>query len=94
MSQTYSNPNQEWLKVLGKGMITIPKAWREELRIEEGAVVKAKKQGNKVVIEGQHRKTAPYRVYSDADINNFLKEDRLSRSLAKKVKKHLSVLGK
>lgn len=92
MSQTFSNTNQEWLKVLGKGMITIPKKWREELRIDEGAVVKAKKEGNKVVIEVQQTPVVPYRVYSDAEINKFLKEDRLPRQFAKKVKKHLSRL--
>lgn len=90
MSQTFSNTNQEWLKVLGKGMVTIPKQWREELRIEEGAVVKAKKEGNKVIIEAQQSPAAPFRVYSDREINKFLKEDRLPCQLAKRVKKHLS----
>lgn len=92
MSQTFGNTNQEWLKVLGKGMITIPKQWREELRIEEGTVVKAKKEGNKVIIESQQTPPVPYRIYSDAEINRFLKEDRLPRQLAKKAKKHLASL--
>ncbi len=37
--------DQEWLKVLGKGMITIPKVWRDELGLDEGKVVKAEKVG-------------------------------------------------
>lgn len=70
-------------------MVTIPKQWRDELGIEEGTVVKAKKEGNKVVIETQAT-AVPYRVYSDAEIRRFLKEDKLPKSLAIKVKKHLS----
>lgn len=86
MSQTSINNNQEeWLKVLGKGMVTLPKKWREELGIETGGVVKAKKEGGKVIIEAQETgKKAPYRVYSDTEIDEFLKEDVLPKSLAKK----------
>ena len=32
-------------------MITLPKKWRDDMGIENGDVVKAKKEGNKVVIE-------------------------------------------
>lgn len=91
MSQTFNN--QEWLKVLGKGMITIPKDWRDELGITEGDVVRAKKTGNKVIIEGQQTQAVPYRIYSDAEINEFLKKDRLPKALAKKIKKDLARLS-
>ncbi len=64
MSQPTTNSIQEaWLRVLGKGMVTLPKRWRDELGIENGTLVKAKKEGNKVIIEAQPRKLAPYRVY-------------------------------
>lgn len=89
MSQSVAN-NQEWLKVLGKGMVTIPKQWRQELGIEEGDVVKAKKEGKKVVIEAQQTSSSvPYRVYSDSEIAEFLKEDKLPKSLVKRVKDDL-----
>lgn len=92
MNQIITNNNQqEWLKVLGKGMVTLPKKWREELGILSGDIVKAKKEGDKVVIEPQLRRV-PYRVYSDSEIDQFLKEDRLPVALAQKVKKHLSSL--
>ncbi len=91
MSQTIIATNQEeWLKVLGKGMVTIPKQWRDELGLEEGDIVKAKKEGNKVVIEPQQSSLAPYRVYSTAEIDTFLKEDVLPKSLLEKVEKDLS----
>lgn len=77
MNQTLVDNNEEWLKVLGKGMVTLPKKWRDELGISSGDIVKAKKNGNRVVIEPQKRKLVPYRVYSDSEIDKFLKDDRL-----------------
>lgn len=91
MSQIVVNTNPEWLKVLGKGMVTIPKQWREELGLKEGDIVKAKKEGNRVIIEPQKSNLAPYRVYSGSEIDAFLKEDKLSRSLLKKAQKRLSI---
>lgn len=88
MAQLVSN--QEWLKVLGKGMVTLPKKWRKELGIEEGDIIKAKKEGNKVVIEARQAQNAPYRVFSNSEIDQFLKDDQLSNSLIKKVKTDLS----
>lgn len=85
MSQTVVNNNQELLRVLGKGMVTIPKKWREELGIETGDIVKAKKEGKRVVIEAPKQSIAPYRVYNDDEIDEFLKEDELPANFAKKV---------
>lgn len=77
MIQAVVNNNQEeWLKILGKGMVTLPKKWRDEMGISSGDIVKAKKEGNRVVIEPQKRKV-PYRVYNDREIDQFLKEDKL-----------------
>ncbi len=89
MSQTLPT-NQEWLKVLGKGMVTLPKKWRDEMGIENGDVVKARKEGNKVIIETQKAKLAPYRVYSAAEISTFLEDDKIPTELAQKVQSKLS----
>lgn len=90
MTQVIQNNQEEWLKVLGKGMVTIPKKWRKEMGIESGDIVKAKKVGKKVVIEAAKAKaTAPYRVYSAAEIDEFLREDKLPKDLAGKAKKSL-----
>jgi AbrB family looped-hinge helix DNA binding protein len=93
MAQAMQSTNrEEWLKVLGKGMITLPKRWRDEMGIENGDVVKAKKEGNTVMIEAkpQPKPTAPYRVYSDEEINKFLAEDRLPESFAENMQKPLA----
>lgn len=93
MNQPTLSINQEWLRVLGKGMVTLPKKWREDLGIAEGDIVKAKKEGNKVVIETQQASLAPYRVYSNEEIEEFLKEDPLPEPLNQKVRKNLSSLS-
>lgn len=93
MNQAIVNINQEWLKVLGKGMVTLPIKWRKELGIEEGDIVKAKKVGNRVVIEIQQSDLAPYRVYSDEEIEEFIKEDKLPKAFVQKVRKDLSSLS-
>lgn len=91
MNQTLiNNKQQEWLKVLGKGMVTLPKQWRDELGIESGDILKARKKGNMVVIEPQQSKSAPYRVYSDNEIDDFLKTDVLSPTFLKKVQDDLA----
>ncbi len=94
MTQALQNNNQEeWLKVLGKGMVTIPKKWRKEMGIENGDIIKAKKEGNKVVIEAvlpQAKINAPYRVYGASEIDEFLKEDKLPEKLAKQARTKLS----
>lgn len=51
MNQLIADIQEEWLKVLGKGMVTLPKKWRDEMGLKEGDIIKAKKQGNKVIIE-------------------------------------------
>ena len=82
---------EKWLKVLGKGMLTLPKRWRNEAGLETGDVVKAKKEGSKVVIELKERsKQVPYRIYTDAELKQFLEEDNLPKDLAKKVDNVLS----
>ena len=81
---------EEWLEVLAQGMVVLPKKWRDELGIEPGDNIKAKKQGNRVVIEVQKDKLAPYRIYTDKEIDKFLQEDKLPAKFARKVKRDLS----
>lgn len=68
---------EEWLRVLGKGMITIPKKWRDALGFDTGDMLKARKEPTKIIIEIAD-KPAPYRVYSKKELNQFLKDDALS----------------
>ncbi|MEX0616286.1 MAG: AbrB/MazE/SpoVT family DNA-binding domain-containing protein [Candidatus Woykebacteria bacterium] len=86
------NKNQEkWVKILGKGMLTLPKEWRDEAGIDTGDVVKAKKERNKIVIELKDQtKKVPYRTYTDSELDEFLKEDKLPKSLSERIDRFLS----
>lgn len=79
MVQTADNQQEEWLKILSKGLITIPKAWRQELGLETGNIIKARKVSGKIVIEpvSPPPQKAPYRIYSKEEIAQFLKDDKL-----------------
>lgn len=84
--QTTTQPQETWIKILSKGIITIPKEMRLQLGIEEGDVAKAKVVEDKLIIES--RKTAQYkelRVYSKKQLDTFVKEDQLPKPLANKV---------
>ncbi|MEK7166133.1 MAG: AbrB/MazE/SpoVT family DNA-binding domain-containing protein [Patescibacteria group bacterium] len=94
MNQTSAGPIEEWLKVLGKGMVTIPKKWREELGIHEGDRIKATKEGKRVVIESPQEQAASYRVYSDEEIDEFVRDDVLTDPLATQVAIDLSQRGR
>lgn len=85
MKQVLTNEvPQEYLRILGKGMVTIPKEWRDELGLEEGKIVKAEKVGNKVIIEVSEEK-APYRTFSDTEIEQWLEADKLTKKLSREI---------
>lgn len=89
MNQTDNiQAQEEWLKILGKGMVTLPKSWRDELGLAAGKIIKARKVGAKVILEAP-AKAAPYRLYSDEEIEEFLEEDQLSPEFVKKVDKEI-----
>ena len=94
MKQVSSNKSQEeYLRILGKGMVTIPKAWRDELGLEEGGIVRAQRVGSKMIIESES-KPVPYRIFSNEEIEEWLKEDQLSAPLVKKVERKLKLLNR
>lgn len=91
MKQIATNTSQEeYLRILGKGMVTIPKAWRDELGLQEGEIVKARKIGNRMIIESEE--TVPYRIFSNEEIEEWIKEDRLPEALEIKVDNKLQSL--
>ena len=78
----------------GEGNDYASEKMRDEMGIGNGDIVKAKKEGNKVVIEpqSQMKATAPYRVFSDAEIDAFLEDDQLPEDLAQKAQKRISAI--
>lgn len=80
------------VKPRARGQITIPAEFREQLGIDENTVLQMRLRGSKIEI-------TPLRVvdderllreYDPAEIQAFLKEDRLDRRIAEKARKLLS----
>lgn len=93
MNQAYArtpiqNPQEEWLRMLDKGMLTLPKNWRDELGLWPGELIKAQKKGQSIVLQPKET-NVPYRLYSDQEIAQFIKEDSLPKTLTKRLSKRL-----
>lgn len=80
--QTKIDFQNEWVKILSKGLITIPKSFREELELKEGEIARIKKVGQRLVIEP--REVTEYEVYDNKELERMLKEDKLPINLAQK----------
>lgn len=76
MTQIQAIQPTEWLKVLGKGMLTIPKEWRDEFGFQTGEMVQAEKTPLGVLIR-PIKKKAPYRIYSRAELTQFVQDDQI-----------------
>lgn len=82
-SQLSLATDEIWVKILPKGLITIPKKIRKKIGLKEGDVVKARLSGKTIIIEP--RETS-YRLFSNEEIKRWIKEDKLPLKLAKKAK--------
>lgn len=80
MLQTTSD--QTWVKILTKGLITLPKSFRDELNLQDGQLVKLKKIGRSIIIEPKDE--VDYELYSDAELATMLSLDKLPPKLASK----------
>ena len=77
MNQPLPNsPQEAWLQVLGKGVVTFPEGWWDELGVQNGTFMKAKKEGKRVIIETQAVEVVPSR---DAEEKTALLTARLKK---------------
>lgn len=71
----------KFVKVLDKGLVTLPKTWRTALDLKKGTVLKAKKMNHQIVIEPFISSTAktkvPYRIYNTKELRSFIQSDQL-----------------
>lgn len=86
MTTTASTPDGTWVKILQKGMITIPKKFRTDLGIKQGNMAKIRKEKNRLIIEPlvEPANEKAYETFSTAEIETFLADDTLPDSLARK----------
>lgn len=74
--------DETWIKILPKGLITIPKKIREKLSIKEGDVAQINISRNSIVIKP--RESVEYRLFTSKEIKQWVKDDKLPVELAKK----------
>ncbi|MBI4009506.1 AbrB/MazE/SpoVT family DNA-binding domain-containing protein [Candidatus Roizmanbacteria bacterium] len=86
MKSSQTDTQEEWVNILPKGLITIPKKIRETVGIKEGDVAKVKVRGKKIIIEP--REEIDYRTFTKEEIEEWLEEDKLPPKLAKKTEKY------
>lgn len=77
-----STQDEAWIKILPKGLITIPKKIREKLGLKEGDIAKVKISENTIVIKP--RESVEYRLYTKEEMEQWVKDDELPIKLAKK----------
>lgn len=67
---------EDIVKMQPKGLLTIPKRFREELGFEEDGLVRVKKEKGRIVLEPVRILDYPVRSYSKEEIDEFLALDR------------------
>lgn len=76
--------SDQLIKIQPKGVMTIPKKFREALGISDNSVVRIKKDKGRLTIEPVRTLLYPVRSYTDTEIDEFL---TLDMSETKKLKK-------
>lgn len=75
MTQTTQIVQEELVKLQSKGLITIPKRFREEFAFEDNSIVRIKKDKGRLILEPVRTLPYPVRSYSKREIKEFLKLD-------------------
>ncbi len=63
------------VKIQNKGLLTIPKAYRESLSLVEGDLVRVKEEKGRLVVEKVRTLPYPVRSYTKGEIKEFLALD-------------------
>lgn len=67
---------EEIVKVQTKGLITIPKDFRDELGFEESSLARVKKEKGRLILEPVRALPYPVRSYTKKEVEKFVKEDK------------------
>lgn len=79
------NSFQQLVRIQSKGLITLPKKFRQDLGLEENQLARIKKIKGRLIIEPVRILPYPIRSYTDQDLTEFLKLDhRETKQLKKK----------
>ncbi len=75
---------EDIIKMQPKGLLTIPKRFREELGFKEDGLIRIKQEKGRIVLEPVRILDYPVRSYSSEEIDEFLELDRKETGLLKK----------
>ena len=81
------------VKPLPRGQITIPIEFRKKLGIDTNTILNLVLKGNKIEITPAMVREVgeeDLREYTDSEISQFLKEDKISQSTARTIRKLLA----
>ncbi|OGE37849.1 hypothetical protein A3B45_02795 [Candidatus Daviesbacteria bacterium RIFCSPLOWO2_01_FULL_39_12] len=82
MQQLYQ---EEIVKIQPKGLVTIPKKFRNELGFAENSLVRIKEEKGRLVMEVVRTLSYPVRSYTDSEIDQFFElDEKESKDLKKK----------
>lgn len=68
---------EEIVKIQPKGLLTIPKKFRQDLGLEDRGLVRVKKEKGRLVIESVRTLPYPVRSYSTKELKEFFELDKL-----------------
>jgi AbrB family looped-hinge helix DNA binding protein len=79
------------VRLQAKGQITLPAQFRRRLNVGEDTILRVTLARDGIIIRPlrPEPKDPPLREYSQADIDRFLREDRIDRATAAKVRQLL-----
>jgi bifunctional DNA-binding transcriptional regulator/antitoxin component of YhaV-PrlF toxin-antitoxin module len=88
---TQKQASTKLVRLQAKGQITLPAQFRRRLKVDEDAILRVTLEKDGITITPLRTRTTdpPLREYSQADISRFLREDRLDRATAAKVRRLL-----
>lgn len=76
---------REIITIGRRGQITLPLSVRKTLGLKQGDVLILERKGSEVVIKPA--KVTPIRIYSDSEVEEFVKEDTLKKGEREKILK-------
>lgn len=75
---------EEIIRILPKGLITIPKKLREELGFDENSLVRVRGEKGRLIVESTRTLPYPVRSYTEREIKEFIKLDKKESRVLKK----------
>lgn len=82
---TIQSMPEELIRLQPKGLMTIPKKFREALDLREKSFIRIKKEPTRLIIEPVRILSYPVRSYTNEELKTFFElDERESKSLQKK----------